>query len=178
MILDEGMDTGPILASENVHLDDDETYSSLENKIIKIGTELLCGTLKKHFFGKTKPLPQNEKFATLTRMLNREDGHVDWNETVSQIERKQRAFEIWPGLWSFWLKNNGTKIRIKFISIQISNIRAELKNGEVFVENGKMYVRASDGCFEILKLQPENRPVMEAKNFLAGHDDIAGSILI
>src|SRR3989338_4529192 len=76
MLLDEGTDTGPLLASELITLDAEETYDSLVKKVHLIGPRLLVSTLKRYLRNEIILLIQDESKATMTRLLAKEDGHV------------------------------------------------------------------------------------------------------
>ncbi len=177
MVLDEGMDTGPILARKEVVLDEQETYQTLEEKILHVGPSLLVDTLKRYARGEIVPEPQDESHATLTRLLEREDGHADWRESAQTIERKLRAYSAWPGLWSF-CEFKGSQVRLKFLRMVPAQLNQGTEAGVVRVHEGRLFVRAGDGDMEILELQPECKPPMLARAFIAGHRDIDGARLV
>lgn len=177
MLLDEGMDTGPILANEPITIESEETYSTLEGKVRAVGSRLLLETLKRHARGEIVPVRQDESKATLTRLLEREDGHVNWSEPMDLIERKHRAYSVWPGLWCVWSSIPGSQTRIKLLRMRPTDYSADLPAGTVSIKQGRLHVDAIDGTLEILELQPEGGSVMSARAFLAGHPNIDGAIL-
>lgn len=178
MLLDEGMDTGPILASETITIDPNETYSTLEMKVQALGSRLLLETLYRHAVGEIVPKPQDDTGATLTGLLEREDGHVNWSEPIAVIERKFRAYSVWPGLWSVWRSHGGSQTRIKLLRLRpITNSVTDAAHGAISNVQDHLLVDASDGKFEILELQAEGGSAMSSQAFLAGHPDIVGSIL-
>jgi methionyl-tRNA formyltransferase len=177
MLLDEGMDTGPILASEPITIDSDETYECLEEKVKATGTRLLVETLKRHACGDIVPMRQDESKATLTKLLAREDGHVDWSEPMDVIERKHRAFGVWPGLWCLVRSSDDSTVRIKLIRMRLTDLSADLPAGTISIKKDRVFVSASNGTLEILELQPEGKPKMSASAFIAGHPDIDGTVL-
>ncbi len=177
MLLDEGMDTGPLLASETIQIDDNETYSSLEKKVHLQGPGLLVETLHRYHAGQVDPIPQNEEKATLTHLLHRDDGHVVWSESLSEIERKSRAWQNWPGLWSMWDRVSGVCIRLKLISVRPSDFRADVPPGTATVKDGRLFIDCANGTLEILEIQPEGKPKMNAAAFIQGYPDIHRSLL-
>lgn len=177
MLLDEGMDTGPLLASEHVTIDAEETYSSLVQKVHEIGPRLLADTLKRYEKGEIIPLKQDESQATTTRLLEKEDGHINWSETMGQIERKHRAYQEWPGTWACWERTPGICLRLKFLKIRPVDFRADAPRGMATVNNGRLFVDCADGTLEILEIQPEGKPVMAARSFTAGYAQIDGALL-
>ncbi len=177
MLLDEGMDTGPILAREEIVLDAQETYASLEVKSADVGSRLLIETLKRYARGKIVPEAQDPRDATSTRLLEREDGHADWSLSMNVLERKLRAFSVWPGLWSIWRRTDGTQMRLKFSKALPAAVFDDVAPGTARIVQDRLFVKAADGSLEILELQPEGKPIMSARAFIAGHRDIHGANL-
>ncbi|PJE76479.1 methionyl-tRNA formyltransferase [Candidatus Uhrbacteria bacterium CG10_big_fil_rev_8_21_14_0_10_48_16] len=178
MLLDEGMDTGPLLAIEHIDLDADETYESLVEKVHLIGPTLLSSTLKRYLAQEIVPLPQDESKATLTHLLTKEDGHVNWSETLAVIEQKSRAYRPWPGTWTYWERKKGVCLRIKLLALQPADFNADLPEGTVVIKDGRLFVDCKDGTLEILTLQLEGKPKMNADAFIQGYGDIHGAVLI
>ncbi|MBI2551214.1 methionyl-tRNA formyltransferase [Candidatus Uhrbacteria bacterium] len=176
MLLDEGMDTGPILSYEVIGLDDDETSHTLQDKVQREGVALLVQTLKRHAADEIIPLPQDESKATLTRLLDREDGHIDWERSAIGIERQHRAYEGFPGSWNIW-KRKGEDVRIKWIAMNIVDLKHEKPSGTVIVQGDRLFVEAADGTVEMTEVQMEGKKACPAAEFLKGNVDIAGSVL-
>jgi len=170
MLLDAGMDTGPILAQNSITLDADETYASLQAKVHRDGPRLLVDTIKRHVAGEIVPIPQDDSRATLTSLLTREDGKIDWTAPLIQIERKVRAYNPWPGTWTMW----GDK-RLKILKAHPADFNADVPPGTVTLKEGKMLVDASDGTLEILELQLEGKRAMDAATFISGNPGIEGA---
>ncbi len=177
MLLDEGMDTGPLLATETIDIDENETYTSLEKKVHLHGPQLLVETMHRYVAGQIQPVEQDEGKATLTQMLNREDGHVVWSQTMGEIERKSRAWERWPGLWSEWDRVRGVCIRLKFIEVRPVDFIADVPPGTATTREGRLFIDCANGTLEILQIQPEGKPKMNAGAFIQGYPDINGALL-
>ncbi len=148
--LDEEMDHGPILANSKLSITDDDTYESLSRKLAISGAELLIKTIPDYISGKIKPVEQNHDGATYTGIIKKEDGKIDWSKGAEEIERMTRAFYPWPTAWTTWNK--------KVFKI----LEAEVCNGKL----------------EIKKLQLEGGKVLSIKEFLNGHKDFIGSVLL
>ena len=176
MLLDEGMDTGPILAFETISIDDVETLGSLTQKVMHAGPSLLVSTLKRHAAGEIVPMRQDATKATLTKLLEREDGHLDWSKPVAELERLVRAYQGWPGTYAVW-NRQGVPMRLKVLSAAPTDLKADFPLGTVQTHDGRLCVEASDGTLEILSLQPEGKAAMTAGTFLKGHSDINGVVL-
>lgn len=176
MLLDEGMDTGPLLACETIGIDDGETYSSLVEKIHGRGPGLLVETMQRYAAGEIVPVPQDHAKATATRLLEREDGRADWTLPMDVIERRARAYRPWPGLWTVW-NRNGDDLRIHILDLVPADFRADLPPGTVSRRGGRLFVDAADGTVELRRVQPEGKSPMDASAFLAGYSDIEGARL-
>ena len=184
MLLDAGMDTGPILSQTTIGLDSDETMESLMAKAHAEGVPLLVDTLKRFATGEIVPMPQDDAKATMTKLLDRDDGRIDWTQTIAMIERKLRAYQPWPGLWTVWTRNS-IEVRLKIHAIlnHVSPPHREegsgvvVSPGLVTTKNSRLFVDCSDGTIEILELQPEGKPRMSADAFLLGYSDVNGAML-
>ncbi|MFH0857367.1 MAG: methionyl-tRNA formyltransferase, partial [Candidatus Magasanikbacteria bacterium] len=101
MLLDEGMDTGPLLAQKSVDILPDETYLELDTKLAIIASELLLSTIEPYVRGKIKPQPQENTEATPCRLLSRDDGRIDWKSmNATEIYNQYRGLTPWPGVWT------------------------------------------------------------------------------
>jgi methionyl-tRNA formyltransferase len=97
ILMDEGVDTGPVLAQEIWPLQGRETSAALERDAAIRGAALIGRVLPDWLVGALAPTPQDERRATLTRPLRREDGRLDPERTADELERAVRAFQPWPG---------------------------------------------------------------------------------
>ena len=177
MLLDKGMDTGPMLAQETVTLDSKETFLSLTKKIEAIAPNLLIQTLKKYASGLIVPVPQDETFASVTSLLEREDGRVDWRLPADVLDRRVRALNPWPGTWTIW-NRHGKDIRLKILHTQPSQQPTDKNPGTVFTKNEHLYIATGSKTYlEILSIQPEGKKELSAAEFLRGYSDIVGSVL-
>jgi methionyl-tRNA formyltransferase len=176
MLLDEGMDTGPILAFDHLEIDDVETLGSLTAKVMKLGPPLLLSTLKRLAAGEIVPLPQDDAQATLTTKLEREDGRIDWTRDAAAIERRVRAYDPWPGTWTTW-NRNGKPMRVKILSAREIGAKDGLSPGHVQADDERLIVGCGTEALEILTLQPEGKSAMTADQFLAGYSDVSGAVL-
>jgi len=98
--MDAGVDTGPIVAQEPTTVLASETAPGLEARLARIGARVLVDALSPWLAGLITPRPQAEEGATLTTVLKRPDGKVDWSRDAAAIERQVRAYQPWPGTWT------------------------------------------------------------------------------
>jgi methionyl-tRNA formyltransferase len=97
MRMDEGLDTGPLVAVERIALDGTEITPELEGRLASIGAGLLDRSIEPWLAGELPALAQPTEGATLTRQLRRDDGRLDPARTAAELERQVRAFQPWPG---------------------------------------------------------------------------------
>ncbi|MGH2477120.1 MAG: methionyl-tRNA formyltransferase, partial [Candidatus Limnocylindrales bacterium] len=97
MRMDEGLDTGPIVAQRRLALDGSEITPTLESALAIVGADLLAERLGAWIRGEIEPVPQQADGATMTRPLHREDGRLDPMRPTLELERQIRAYQPWPG---------------------------------------------------------------------------------
>jgi len=97
MLMDAGLDSGPIVAQSTHALTGDETAPRLEDELAREGADLLAGNLAAWLASEIWPQPQDEGAVTLTRPLRRSDGLLDPHKTAPELERQVRAYQPWPG---------------------------------------------------------------------------------
>ena len=102
MLLDAGLDTGPLLAKRAIPLAADETGGSLHDKLALLGAELLAETLPRWLAGDIEAQAQNSDLATYAPRIKKTDGEIDWTQPALDIERLVRAMRPWPRAWTRW----------------------------------------------------------------------------
>lgn len=113
MLLDKGMDSGPILAQEKAEVEDwPMSADALYTLLGKVGSKLLAETLSFYTAGKITPTPQSESGVTFSKMLTKEEGEISLSNDAYQNYKKYLALARWPGVF-FFEERNGKKIRVK-----------------------------------------------------------------
>ena len=102
MLMDAGMDTGPILSQATCPIEPEDTTGTLTAKLAELGAELLMETLPRWLAGEIEPQPQAHELATYAPMIRKADGRIDWTLPAEQIARQVRAYQPWPGATTFW----------------------------------------------------------------------------
>jgi len=176
MQLDEGMDTGPLLTQEQIPIDPNETVETLQAKIHLIGPDLLIKTLKLFASGAIHPQPQDPAKATVTKLLQKEDGKIHWEQSAKTLERLWRAYEPWPGMWTTWTRK-GKTLRLLLKNVSVVAKSCETPGRVHTTKEGDLFVETGDGYLEIHHLQPEGKSIMSAEAFVRGHRDIDGVVL-
>ena len=179
MLLDKGVDTGEIISQAEIDIDPNDTAENLTEKLATLGSELLIKTLPSYMDGKIELKKQDDSLATLCRLIKREDGLIDWNDTAENIYNKFRAFQPWPGIYTFWENNNSPK-RIKLVKINLETcppLAGKYQIGEIFKSEDKIAVQTGAGLIILEELQMEGKTSVSTKNFLNGYQNFIKSIL-
>ena len=172
MLLDEGMDTGPILAqSTPMRLSGTEKGAALQSVLFKEGGAMLPDVLKGLQEGSLTPQPQDDSKATVTRLLERLDGEINWSSSAERIDRMVRAYDPWPGTFTSW-SGKGLKV----LDAQISSVSTS-GAGVVVVGEGQLIVGTGSGSIELKQVQLEGRQAVAAADFLRGQPDFDGATL-
>ncbi|MGH2585667.1 MAG: methionyl-tRNA formyltransferase [Dehalococcoidia bacterium] len=100
MLVDEGLDTGPVLATRSTPITDADTGGTLTDRLAEIGAELLVETLPGRLDGTVKPKPQVEALATYAPRIEKDAGQIGWSQPAVDIWRQVRAFNPWPGAFT------------------------------------------------------------------------------
>lgn len=164
MRLVEKMDAGPIFLQEAVELSADETAASLEAKLIPLGARLLLDTLQRLEQGTVVAAPQREEEATLAPMLKKEDGCLDWALAAEAIERRIRAFDPWPGAFTYC---QGRLMKIYRARV-VSDGHKGSAGDVVRADAGGLWVATGVGVLSLEETQFENRKRLAAAEFIKG----------
>lgn len=178
MLMDKGIDTGDILAQRSVQIEENETSLELSEKLAGVSAELLLKTLPLWLAKKIIPQKQDDSKATLCRLMSRQDGKVNWNDTAENIYNRFRAFYPWPGIFSIW-ERRGKPLRIKLIKIGLKKESEKIQPGpgEVLRLGEKIGVATSHGFVILETVQLEGKPETKIEAFLNGYPDFIGSLL-
>ncbi|MBN4064661.1 methionyl-tRNA formyltransferase [Dehalococcoides mccartyi] len=172
MLLDEGMDTGPILAqSKPIQLTGKEKGSELQERLFKQGAAMLPDVLAALESGSITSQPQNDDAASVTRLLERSDGEIDWSDSSEQIDRMVRAYDPWPGTHTSW---NGKGLKI--VDAELSEL-ASAGPGVVSTHDGQTLVGCGTGTLVLKRIQMEGRQAIATADFLLGQPDFDGATL-
>ncbi len=96
MLVDEGLDTGNLIAQEKLNIDKKETTQTLTKKLIDLSNQLLIKTIPSYLTNTIKPFKQPPTTATYSKKITKSDGEINWQKDAPTIEREIRAFLGWP----------------------------------------------------------------------------------
>ena len=172
MLVDEGMDSGPVLAQEREPIRTDDTGETLSERLAVRGASLTAATLQRWLDGEIDATPQDESAATFTKRLTREDGRIDWQDDAERIARHVRAYRPWPGSFTFW---RGSRVEV-LEAVPVAG--AGGPPGAVrSTDEHSIVIETGDGALAVTALKPEGKRAMTAEGFAAGRLDFAGSEL-
>ncbi|MFC2031900.1 methionyl-tRNA formyltransferase [Chloroflexota bacterium] len=176
MLMNEGLDTGPILSRVQIPISAQDTTGLLMAKLSEIAAQLLQEVLVCWSRGELTPQPQNEAEATYSRLITKEDGEIDWQMPAVEIWRRVRAFQPWPGCYTRW---QGKQLKIiEAVPLSEEDIAA---TGQVLASNegGKAAfgVGTGEGILGVTRVQLEGKRAMLAAEFLRGQRQFIGAIL-
>jgi methionyl-tRNA formyltransferase len=164
MKLVEQMDAGVLYLQESVALAGDETTGSLQAKLTPIGARLLLETLRRLKEGSLVAQPQDESAATFAPILKKQDGLIDWHQSVVEIERRVRGFDPWPGSFT----HAGDKL-LKVHRAKIIASERTGKPGQVLrADTGGFWIAAAGGVLELVEVQWENKQRLTGSEFIKG----------
>lgn len=171
MLMDEGLDTGPVFLKKELRIDNEDNAESLGVKLSEIGASLLIETIRGIREGILEPVPQ-EGEPSYAPPLKKEDGNIDWNKSAMEIFNLIRGTYPWPGAHCIIA---GERVRIlKAMPLNDSRVRPgyieRVTRDELLIGTGK-------GLLSILEIQPSGRSAMTIKAFLQGRRLNAGSKL-
>lgn len=171
MLMDEGMDTGDMLLTEKVEIKNDDTASSLHDRLQYIGANLLIKTINGIKSETIRPIPQDDSQATYAPMLKKEDGSIDWAMKAGEIKNLIRGLDPWPGAYTRW---NGKQIKI--FKAEIGTEAKEEPGTVINISTDGIFVATGKGILLIKELQPENKNKMTAYEFVKGYRIVKGQI--
>ena len=175
MLMDSGLDTGPVLARAQVPVSPPDNTGSLTVKLSLVAARLLQEVLVAWLRGEMAPQPQNEAEATHSVQFTKEDGVIDWRQPAGEIWRRVRAFNPWPGCYTGW---GGRQLKIVEAVPLPEGGTFEMGRVVALNQRGAAFgVCTGDGVLGVLKVQLEGKQAMSAAEFVRGQRDFIGAIL-
>lgn len=170
MIMEETLDTGPIIAKEKINILNKDTASSLHDKLSKLTANVLIESMDKIIQNKYKPIKQKITGITYANKITSNDTLINWSQNNEEILRKLRSLSNWPGGWTY---HNQNRIRIhEAKKIEFSVGKENIKPGEFigYSGNGSPIIQCGSNSFlEITQIQKEGKKKMNSQDFLRGY---------
>jgi len=165
MLIDEGLDTGPLLLSRPTPIEPTETAADLEPRLARLGAELLVETLREIEGGRLTPVPQDASKATPAPLIRKEDGRVDWTMNSLGISHRVRGFHPWPGTTT---SLGGRALKIVTAEPDVPAVDAVPGTILLLRPEGFVVACGEGSALLVTAVQPESRRPMAAAAFAAG----------
>jgi methionyl-tRNA formyltransferase len=175
MLLDAGMDTGPVLVRAAIMVSPQDNAGLLTCKLSVIAAHLLQEALTGWLRHEIVPQPQNEAEATYSAQITKEEGEINWHLPAIDIWRRVRAFNPWPGCYTSW---RGKQLKIiEAVPLPRKDASEVGKVVALPINESVPGISTGDGILGVLKLQLEGKRAISAADFLRGQRDFIGAIL-
>jgi methionyl-tRNA formyltransferase len=175
MLMDAGLDTGPILSQRTYPVSPHDTTGSLTRILADAGAELLAETLPLWLAGEIEPRPQDDALATTTTLVRKEDGALDWVLSAHELWLRVRAYNPWPGafatldggqvnIWEAWpVESSGTEAPGTIIAVPPESL-----------PRAAFAVQTGDGALAVIEVQRAGRKRLTSEEFLRGLPGLIG----
>ena len=187
MLMDAGMDSGPLLAQKEAPVQESDTAGSLGERLAEVGAGLLAETLPRWLAGEIEPRPQDDSRATTCPLIRKEDGALDWSLPATDTWRRVRAYNPWPGAYTTL---DGELLHIWQARPLDANSSARpgtlLELGEAWmndlpveaINQAAFAVQTGRGVLVPLEVQRAGRRALSAAEFLRGVPGLIGQRLV
>ena len=159
-VMDEGIDTGPLLATFETRIRPQERAGELHDRLAALAADHVVEVLEGYASGRIQPRPQPEEGACYARKVQREEGHLDFSADAALLERRVRAFDPWPGCWFFY-----RGVRIRVLDAEVVE-EASGPPGTVIAP--PLVVACGRGALALLRVQREGRRAMTSEELQRG----------
>ena len=163
MRMDEGLDTGPVLARATTRIDALDTAGALAERLSRLGAALMVDTLAALARGSARPRPQPEAGATYARNIKTSEARIRWDQPAEEVDRRIRGLSPFPGAW-FEAPGVRGQVRIKALLSQAED--GDGAPGEVL--DDELLIACGAGAVRILRAQREGRAAADSEEFLRG----------
>ncbi len=174
MQMDAEVDHGDTYVMHSLEIEPDECEPQLETRLAALAVKHIGDDLEHIVEGALQRTPQDHTNATFTKIIDKEDGRIDWNKSANEIYNQFRAYYEWPGVFTSFHDK-----RLKVLDCE--PLDTELKNvnpGIVITEENKIVVACKTGGLLLLLVQPEGKQPMLPQEFVNGHKDFIGTALM
>ncbi len=168
MQMDKGLDTGPILLTQEVAINQDTTYVMLREQCADLGADLLLQTIAK--IDSLPLIPQGTEGVSYAQKLTKLESRINWHSSAREISCQIRGMNPWPGSY---FTHQGQQIKV----LRAKVITAEHDFQPGLVMNHQLHIACARDVLAIEALQRPGSKALEVKDFLAGYGLGAGSIV-
>ena len=171
MQMDEGMDTGPMLASASTPIGPHEDAGALSARLSSMGAELLQRELPRYVTGELVAEPQDDAAATMAPLLSKEHGRIDWVQPAQAVYDQIRGMSPWPGAHTTL---GSRPIKVHRASPSTLDSDGALPGEVTALDADGIWVACSEGTLQIQELQESGRRRVDARSFVSGRGVAVG----
>ena len=181
MLMEEGLDVGPIVAVSHIEISNTDTSGSLHDQLAVLTASCLCEVIDAAPKSLKAPVAQSENGVLYAPKITPAEAMIDWTRTAAVLDYHIRAFSPYPGAWC-----NGPKGRLRILQARpislaeaTPNIMPSSRAGRFLCrhDNGAMIIGCGDDALAIDRLQPAGKSAMAAGDFLNGAGLVIGDLL-
>lgn len=172
MLMEEGLDTGPVLMTSRTPIGPDETTGTLHDRLAQMGAQLLVETLEGVAGGAVRPVAQPKEGVTYARKIDKVEARIDFSQTSQEVRAKIHGLSPVPGAW-FEIDNGGKKERIKVL-------KAELASGAGvpgLVLDERFAIACGQGAIRPVMVQRAGRSAVSIDEFRRGFAIAPGTLI-
>jgi len=174
ILMDAGMDTGDIVYSESVDIEEKDNFFSLSDKLCQLSSEIIVKILLDYTKNELPLVIQEEAMATYCQKINKTDGEINWQKSASMIVNQIKAYIEWPGSYTFF---NNKKIDLleaeEFFDPELVNF----KKGQMLFWRGNLIICCGDGFLRVNKLKIEGKNSVSSMDFMNGYSQFDNVLL-
>ena len=164
ILMEKGMDTGPILSSKLINIHSSDTSKTIHNKLSNLTAEMLVKTINEYIDGKVIPMKQKEDGVKYAEKILKDEAIINWNLPSINIFNKVRAFDPFPSTYTFL-----SGIKIKIAETKLCEDSHQFEPGTIIDCKNKIIVACGNrSTLEITYLQKPGKNIMSAKDFING----------
>ena len=158
------LDAGDLIHSKAIAIEATDTGGVLHDKLAELAVPVMAETIELLAGGNAPRTPQDEAGASYIGKLGRDHGRLDWSMPADELERRIRAYHPWPGTYTTVEEGEGVKRLKVFPPTGVT--KKDLTEGEVLIEDGRLFVGTGEGALELTSIQPEGSKRMAVSDYL------------
>ena len=169
--IDEKIDTGAIILSQETHIKEDTTVGELHDQLMDIGSVLVVKTVQliEKDDVSTTIQPKSEDLKTAYK-LNRDNCKIDWTKDVYTIYNKIRGLNPFPTAWCYLHNGEEDPISIKLYAIEKQNVKHNYDTGSIIATKNELKIACDGGYINVLEIQLPGKRKMDIKSLLNGFE--------
>lgn len=176
MMMEAGLDTGPVLASLRTPISIEDTAGTLHDRLALLAAELAPSALAGLADGSLVPQVQSEEGVTYAHKILHDDQAVDWTKPAAEVDRHIRGLSPFPGAFCYRQQDgDDLPMRLKLLMSKVSDMDTNKAPGTVL--DDALTIACGEGAIQILMLQRPSKGPMDAETFLRGYPIVAGDVL-